>query len=1093
MQGLLAFLPIMLGNVVLLVVSLVVMLWLLAACSRWSPSLAIPLLLVVALKLRTHGVPGDLGRPAAGRRGRRRRRRGGHRRAGREGLRPGGPRAAPPRRRRRATCTAPASALGPAAGPVHAGAAGDPRARPGRRCSRSAAGWPSTASITLGTFLAFSSYLVQLVGAGADVRRACWPSASRPGPAASGSSSSSTPTRSSPSARRAPSCRRPRGEVELRRRALRLPALASRCSTTSRCTSRPARRWRWSGHRARASRRWPCCCPASTTSRTGAVTHRRRRRARRHLRLAARPGRRGVRGGVPVLRHRARQHRLRPARRHRRRGRGRGPRRPRPHEFIAALPDGYDTVVGERGLTLSGGQRQRIALARAHPHRPAHPRSSTTPRRRSTPRPRRRSTPRCASVMAGRTTMLVAHRRSTLRLADRIVVVDDGRVVDEGTHEELLAALAAVPRRCSPGPTTTPTATVDAADAPPSATRRRPAPTPSAVAATSAVDGDGGRRPSAERRPARRASARRAAAAAAAAAAAWAWPWPPRPSCSPRWPTLPPGRRRPAGRRRGRGGRPDRPASSSARFLRPYRGRLGRSGSALVVARHRCSPCVGPFLVRQRASTTACAHHDDARAVAGAARCSSVVALVDWVVTWGYTLVTAAPPSGCCTRCGSGSSPTSSGCARLLRPGAGRPDHDPHDHRRRGAVAAAADRAHHRHRQHLHLRRRARVPPRPVAGRWRSRPPPCCRRSSLATVLVPARVEPRLPAGPRRASPPSTPTSRRASPACAWRRPTCREDRNIGGFRAVTASTSTPASRAQRLIAIYFPFVAAARRHRRRRSCSAPARCSCATASSPPACVIAFLLYLDQFFSPIQQLSQVFDTWQQAAASMDKIDELHGHADEHPDGRRTRSTRARCAGAIALRGRALPLPGHRWATRRCAASTSTIEPGRDRRPRRRDRRRQVDDREAGRPLLRPDRRARRSSTASTCATSTSRAYRRQLGVVPQEAFLFSGTIRDNIAYGRPDATDAEVEAAARAVGAHELVAALPGGYLTAVDRAGPRRCRPASASCIAPGPGPAGRPGDPAARRGDLEPRPGHRGPGAAGHGRGRRRAARRC
>jgi ATP-binding cassette subfamily B protein len=55
-------------------------------------------------------------------------------------------------------------------------------------------------------------------------------------------------------------------------------------------------------------------------------------------------------------------------------------------------------------------------------------------------------------------------------------------------------------------------------------------------------------------------------------------------------------------------------------------------------------------------------------------------------------------------------------------------------------------------------------------------------------------------------------------------------------------------------------------------------------------------------------------------------------------------------------------------------------------------------------------------------------YRRHLGYVPQEAFLFSGTIRDNIAYGRPEATDGEVEAAARAVGAHDFIAGLPGGY-----------------------------------------------------------------
>ena len=64
------------------------------------------------------------------------------------------------------------------------------------------------------------------------------------------------------------------------------------------------------------------------------------------------------------------------------------------------------------------------------------------------------------------------------------------------------------------------------------------------------------------------------------------------------------------------------------------------------------------------------------------------------------------------------------------------------------------------------------------------------------------------------------------------------------------------------------------------------------------------------------------------------------------------------------------------------------------------------------------------------------AFRRQLGVVPQEAFLFTGTIRDNIAYGRPEATDAQVEAAARAVGAHDFVASLSGGYRATVSERG---------------------------------------------------------
>src|SRR5205807_10144802 len=64
------------------------------------------------------------------------------------------------------------------------------------------------------------------------------------------------------------------------------------------------------------------------------------------------------------------------------------------------------------------------------------------------------------------------------------------------------------------------------------------------------------------------------------------------------------------------------------------------------------------------------------------------------------------------------------------------------------------------------------------------------------------------------------------------------------------------------------------------------------------------------------------------------------------------------------------------------------------------------------------------------------AYRQQLGYVPQEAFLFSGTIRDNIAYGREAATNEEVEEAARAVGAHDFIASLPGGYLHSVSERG---------------------------------------------------------
>ncbi|HTT94512.1 MAG TPA: ABC transporter transmembrane domain-containing protein, partial [Solirubrobacterales bacterium] len=112
------------------------------------------------------------------------------------------------------------------------------------------------------------------------------------------------------------------------------------------------------------------------------------------------------------------------------------------HDFVTALPRGYDSVVGERGLTLSGGQRQRIALARAVLQDPRililDDATSAVDARTE-----ERINEGLREVMAGRTTLLVAHRRSTLHLADRVVVLDQGRVIEEGTHEELVERSAA--------------------------------------------------------------------------------------------------------------------------------------------------------------------------------------------------------------------------------------------------------------------------------------------------------------------------------------------------------------------------------------------------------------------------------------------------------------------------------------------------------------------------------------------------------------------------------------------------------------------------------------------------------------------------
>jgi ABC-type multidrug transport system fused ATPase/permease subunit len=123
-------------------------------------------------------------------------------------------------------------------------------------------------------------------------------------------------------------------------------------------------------------------------------------------------------------------------------------RRANAHEFISRFPEGYETLVGERGVKLSGGQRQRIAIARAILKDPAilildEATSSLDSESE------RLVQDALELLMRGRTSFIVAHRLATVRKADQIIVIEEGAVVEAGTHAELLSNKSGLYRRLS--------------------------------------------------------------------------------------------------------------------------------------------------------------------------------------------------------------------------------------------------------------------------------------------------------------------------------------------------------------------------------------------------------------------------------------------------------------------------------------------------------------------------------------------------------------------------------------------------------------------------------------------------------------------
>jgi ATP-binding cassette subfamily B protein len=671
------------------------------------------------------------------------------------------------------------------------------------------------------------------------------------------------------------------------------------------------------------------------------------------------------------------------------------------HEFIMALPGGYDTVVGEQGLTLSGGQRQRISLARALI---TDPRVLILDDATSAVDARVEAAIHTAlrGVTRGRTTVLIAHRRSTLALADRIAVLSDGQIIDTGTHDELWSRcphyrhLLAAPDEVS---TESLDESFDAALWKMDGAR----PTDhSSTLSNNAADASlsGGRL--------------RGGAGSAMAALAGV---PPSAELLAQVATLPPATGTPdvdedAVRA------PDRHFRLSA-LLHPFAFPLLLS--LALVAADAVATLVMPVLTRDGIDHGVEGH--DASVILAVSLIGLCVVVTDLLVNrWQIRVAGRTGERLLYTL-------RMKSFAHLQRLGL-----DYYEREMSGRImtrmTADIDAVSTFLQTGLTT---ALVSGLTFAGVFAALLVLNLELGLVVLATMPimlgatlvfrakssrAYAEARDKVGAVYAYLQENVAGMRI--VQAYRR----EDRNAAEFANHSDGYRVTRVRAQRYIATYFPFV---------QFLSTVAAALVLTVGAhmvgagrlTPGALIAYLLYIELFFSPIQQLSQVFDGYQQAAVGLSRVGDLLRTPTSTPAAGDPQPVPGRLTGRITFQDVHFRYAAD--AEEALRGVEFTISPG--------ETVALVGETGAGKSTMVKLVSRFYDVTEGTVLVDgvdvreyDLAAYRHRLGVVPQDAYLFPGTVRDTIAYGRPDATPEQVEAAARAVGAHEMIAGLAGGY-----------------------------------------------------------------